>query len=647
MDVDVEKIVGLFVGAIRSKNESIDRGLCENVVRSVVRKISLQEFPLPETTLDSRAVSAFLALEDPEVAVSGRENAILQYLMENQEQFCKLTAGVVSMASIGIDQRIVFSLLEHSTSIQQLTRVTDIMSMASMRIDPGITFGLSEHSTGIQQFTRVTDAVAMIDSGIKPEIATELLHLRTEFSTRLDEAGFRFEHPIPFQSSDFSRPFTARVLNGITGRLGSPAIQDEQPIAELGDMKMSEVLAELTYKFIGNKQGSVVLLTAFFLCHYNFESGSWGPFGCIMKVFIASLTNVSISDWKWFGASGAQLKTDQEFETFIDQASKSAEEISMLETVKTKIGKKRPLFSLEKNKKGTFNVPLLEIITENRALLERTFLPMWAATMEMMARIKFPGNHPQLGYCDAYRFEELNKRQQYTNSKLKRDEKVKFTEGNQSCTVSFSLSSAFVNPNQQAILRASMPHWRIIFPFFLQLPPNARGINPMQEGYVFGCTQNEIVAFSRNLDAPEIGTTRRESLANRDGFVSLFTPSDPSISLEFLPDSRISFPKGQVLVLPPAKQNIPPAVYGSFIAVEQQFASHLMNPPEYDDLIQIMKAYESLDFTKVGEDSFPHFEIQLPDDLLAALTNLKASFTQPPNSKVLNALQDMHSKIVL
>lgn len=52
-----------------------------------------------------------------------------------------------------------------------------------------------------------------------------------------------------------------------------------------------------------------------------------------------------------------------------------------------------------------FNVPLVYFVEQNRNTLENTFLPMWAATSEMMSRINFPGNHPESGSCDAYRFD--------------------------------------------------------------------------------------------------------------------------------------------------------------------------------------------------------------------------------------------------
>jgi hypothetical protein len=193
-----------------------------------------------------------------------------------------------------------------------------------------------------QQISRIVeDTVNMIANGIKVDIAVKLLQLRIEFSRNLDDAGFRFDNPVSFQSPEVSRPFMAKILNGISGRVGIPAIQDEKSIPEIGDRRISEVLAELTYTFVGDKGGNLTLLHAFFLCHYNFESGSWGPFGSIMKVFIASSTNIPIEQWQWFGADGSDFKTSQEFEQLLVGDNP---ELQMVKSVPETFGRRRPLF---------------------------------------------------------------------------------------------------------------------------------------------------------------------------------------------------------------------------------------------------------------------------------------------------------------
>ncbi|MDR1891121.1 MAG: hypothetical protein LBQ23_02990 [Puniceicoccales bacterium] len=460
------------------------RNLCIKVVQSIARKININPQQFQGRSLDQRTVQVFTNFAD-------FERTMRLYL--DKTQIRDMIFEAEDMIRREINPEIVEVLLQLMTELT-MEFPAQLLALGSSRI----------HSM-------ISDAKDMILNGITPEIVGILLQLRVEFSAQLENAGFKIDDPISFVEPEARLPFAVNVPNGIHI---FQSILEEKPVPEIMG-KISEVLGALTYDFVSSKGGNLSLLGAFFLCHYNFESGSFGPFGCIMKAFIASITDTPIGEWQWLGSDGSELITQQEFLDFIlsmeqDQISSQDPFLPISTAVVMQFSRRRP--------KMPDDLPILcDILEKNTDVLKNTFLPMWAATIEMTSRLQFPGNHLESKSCDTYRFES----DQFFTDKLRelgmKGKKATFSAQSHSSTVSFSLSTVFINPGFQVILHSSMPYWRIIFPFFLHVPRCiecfARDTQNARLGYVFGTAQNEIVAFSRGLEVQKIARTKREIIS--------------------------------------------------------------------------------------------------------------------------------------
>jgi hypothetical protein len=345
------------------------------------------------------------------------------------------------------------------------------------------------------------DSVTMKSQGIDGRIVQYIGCLRYKIAQLFESNGFSRKNPIKLVDQNSSRPFATEFPNGI-GAIS----QDTQGESGIND------LSKLIYKFIMSCGGNITLLNAFFLCHSNIDSGSWGPLGCLMKAFIGEISGETTSPWKKFGIAGKRYKGKNEVSDFLSSQKENQNFKCVINMINKACGcKDENSTSIANNNMPANETLVRNVMCENFNSMGNIFLPMWAATIEMLARIEFPGNSLANRTCEAYRMETFDNGNEFPTT-------GKYSHENQSSTVSFSLATVFFAVNLRVTLRSSIPHWKIIFPFFMKLHESAtRFARKNSLGYAFGPTQNEIVAFSNGIEVKKIGYYIRNNINSHKG----------------------------------------------------------------------------------------------------------------------------------